>query len=119
MNTATAPADDLRVLLRHCSPSTYLAAVRFRAERDPALLPAILYGIIEHYVARSLRPKLQAPAHEVRLVEDLALDSLTLMELVILVDATLELSLQPDELPRLRTLSDLQHFIAAKLTCPR
>jgi acyl carrier protein len=34
---------------------------------------------------------------------------------VILVEETLQLSLQPDELPRLRTLADLQQFITAKL----
>jgi len=105
---------DLRELLKRCSPSTYTAACRYRQTRDPAYLPAIIYGVIERFVERSLRSKLQAPAEEVRLVEDLALDSLTLTELVILVEETLQLSLQPEELPRLRTLADLQHFIAAK-----
>ena len=113
--SASVPADDLRVLLKRCSPSTYVAASQFRQTRDPAHLPAILYGVIERYVERPLRPKLQAPAEEVRLIADLGLDSLTLTELVILAEETLQLSLQPDELPRLRTLADLHHFIAAKL----
>jgi acyl carrier protein len=106
---------DLRELLKRCSPSTYAAACQYRLTRDPAHLPAILYGVIERFVERPLRPKLQAPADEVRLIEDLALDSLTLTELVILVEETLQLSLQPDELPRLRTLADLHQFIGTKL----
>ncbi len=109
------PADDLRQLLKRCSPSTYAAALQFRQTRDPAHLPAIIYGIIERFVERPLRPQLQAPAESVRLATDLGLDSLTLTELVILVEETLQLSLQPDELPRLRTLADLQQFITAKL----
>lgn len=118
VSTTTAdlsPMSDLRELLKRCSPSTYAAACQYRQTRDPAYLPAIIYGVIERFVERSLRFKLQAPAEEVRLIEDLSLDSLTLTELVILVEDTLQLSLQPDELPRLRTLADLQHFIAAKL----
>ncbi len=127
MPTTTAPvftalsdhpapaADDLRQLLRRCSPSTYAAAFQFRQTRDPAHLPAILYGIIERYVERPLRPKLQAPADTVRLTTDLGLDSLTLTELVILTEETLQLTLTPEELPRLRTLADLHRFIAAKL----
>jgi 3-hydroxyacyl-[acyl-carrier-protein] dehydratase len=110
-----APADDLRQLLKRCSPSTYAAALQFRQTRDPAHLPAIIYGIIERFVERPLRPQLQAPAESVRLATDLGLDSLTLTELVILAEETLQLSLQPDELPRLRTLADLQQFITAKL----
>ena len=106
---------DLHELLKRCSPSTYSAACQYRQTRDPAYLPAVIYGVIERFVERPLRSKLQAPAEEVRLIEDLAIDSLTLTELVILVEDTLQLSLQPDELPRLRTLADLHQFIAAKL----
>jgi acyl carrier protein len=55
------------------------------------------------------------PAEEVRLTADLGLDSLTLTELVILIEETLQLTVAPEELPRLRTLADLHDFIAAKL----
>ena len=112
---APAPADDLRSLLKRCSPPTYTAALNYRRTRDPAHLPAIVFGIIERYVERPLRPRLQMPAEEIRLTADLGLDSLTLTELVILIEETLQLTLAPEELPRLRTLADLHRFIAAKL----
>ena len=111
----SAPADDLRSLLKRCSPPTYTAALNYRRTRDPAHLPAIVFGIIERYVERPLRPRLQMPAEEIRLTADLGLDSLTLTELVILIEETLQLTLAPEELPRLRTLADLHRFIAAKL----
>ena len=114
-DTAPAPADDLRSLLKRCSPPPYNAALNYRRTRDPAHLPAIVFGIIERYVERPLRPRLQMPAEEIRLTADLGLDSLTLTELVILIEETLQLTLAPEELPRLRTLADLHRFIAAKL----
>ena len=114
-DTAPTPADDLRSLLKRCSPPTYTAALNYRRTRDPAHLPAIVFGVIERFVERPLRPRLQMPAEEVRLTADLGLDSLTLTELVILIEETLQLTLAPEELPRLRTLADLHRFIAAKL----
>lgn len=106
---------DLRELLKRCSPSTYAAAYQYRQSRDPAHLPAIIYGVIERFVERPLRTKLQAPAEEVRLVEDLALDSLTLTELVVLAEDVLQVPLSPEEPPPLRTLADLQHYLTLKL----
>jgi acyl carrier protein len=114
-DTTSAPANDLRSLLKRCSPPTYTAALNYRRTRDHAHLPAILFGIIERYVERPLRSRLQMPAEEIRLTADLGLDSLTLTELVILIEETLQLTLAPEELPRLRTLADLHSFIAAKL----
>ena len=111
----TSSAEELRLLLKRCSPSTYAAAFEFRRTRDPAHLPAIIYGIIERYVERPLRPHLQAPAEDVRLVADLGLDSLTLTELVVLAEEVLQVPLSPEEPPPLRTLADLQHYLSLKL----
>lgn len=110
-----APLDPLRVLLRHCSPSTYAAARQFRLTRDPNLVPAILYGVIERFVERPQRAILQRPAEEVRLAEDLGLDSLTLIELLVLAEDTLQMPLSVEDPPPLRTLADLQHYLALKL----
>jgi len=106
---------DLRILLRRCSPSTYAAACQFRQTRDHDLLPAIIFGVIERYVDRPSRPKLQGPAENVRLSEDLGLDSLTVLELVVLAEDTLQVPLSVEEPPPLRTLADLQHYLTLKL----
>jgi 3-hydroxyacyl-[acyl-carrier-protein] dehydratase len=106
---------DLRILLRRCSPSTYAAACAFRQTRDPDLLPAIIFGLVERYVDRLSHSKLQGPAEEVRLSEDLGLDSLSVMELVVLAEDTLQAPLSVEEPPPLHTLADLQHYLSLKL----
>ncbi len=108
----------LRETLKRCSPATFAAVRAFRATGDYAHLPAIVTGVIERFVERELREKLlsadPAPA-ELRLIEDLGLDSLTLMEIVILTEDVLPVTINNDELRHLRTLGDVQSFITAKL----
>ena len=116
---ATAEATDeaaLRETLKRCSPATLAAARAFRATGDPAHLPLIVVGVIERFVERRLREKLAAPSSDtLRLIEDLGLDSLTLMEIVILTEDILPLSIGNDELRPLRTVGDVKNFITQKL----
>jgi 3-hydroxyacyl-[acyl-carrier-protein] dehydratase len=108
--------EDLRAALKRCSPATYYAACKFRATGDITQLPAIITGVVERYVDRELRPKLQEPScGALRLREDLGLDSLTMMEVVMLAEEVLHLSISNEELTQLRTLGDVQRFMAAKL----
>ncbi len=124
-NTTTAPAADvqtaetpeqaLRNSLKRCSPATVEAALQFRISRDPALVPVIVIGIIERYVEPDLRPKLRDNTDDVRLIEDLGIDSLTMMEVVILTEEVLQVQIQNDELRNLRTVGDIKVFIDCKL----
>lgn len=107
--------DDLREALKRCSPSTYYAACKFRHSGDATQLPAIVLGVIERYVDRDLRAKLQADPDPLRLREDLGLDSLTLMEVVMLAEDVLGLSISNDELTALRTVGDVQRFMLAQV----
>lgn len=82
------PSDDahLRETLKRCSPATLEAVRAFRTSGNFTLLPTIVTGVIERFVERELRAKLAAPGPDLRLIEDLGLDSLTLMEIVILTE---------------------------------
>ena len=51
-----------------------------------------------------------------RLFEDLGIDSLTMMEIVILVEETLNISFDNNELRDLRTLEDIQSYMDSKAT---
>jgi acyl carrier protein len=107
--------DHLREALKRCSPATYYAACKFRQTRDAAQLPIIIVGVIERYVEREAREKLQQKPEALRLREDLGLDSLTMMEVVMLAEEVLSISVSNEELTQLRTLGDVQRFMAAKL----
>jgi acyl carrier protein len=117
VNNHPAPEDhpDLREALKRCSPATYYAACRFRQTGHPEHLHAVMLGIVERYVDRDARPKLQAPDGALRLREDLGLDSLTMMEIVMLAEEVFPLSVSNAELTRLCTWGDVRSFFEAKL----
>lgn len=122
-SSALTPLDEphLRETLKRCSPATLEAALAFRATGDSAHLPAIITGVIERFVERSLREKLApsadgpAASGDLRLIQDLGLDSLTMMEIVILTEDVLPVTINNDELRHLRTLGDLHVFLDCKL----
>ena len=114
---AFTSADDtaLREALKRCSPPTYEAARRYRITGDTTQLSSIVLGVFERYIERDLRPKLRHPASDLLLTDDLGIDSLTMMEIVLLAEEVLQIAITSDELIRLRTLDDAQRFIAAKV----
>lgn len=122
MSTDTPPPEDdpvLRETLKRCSPATYYAACKFRANGDPDALRAVVLGVVERFADRERRPLLQADAATVgalRLREDLGLDSLTMMEVVMIAEDVLRITISNEELTRLRTLGAVQTFIVEKAT---
>lgn len=128
--------DHLREALKRCPPTTFEAVRAFRATGDYAHLPTIVTGVIARFVERELREKFLlspsvgtpspspafadtntavAPTAQLRLVEDLGLDSLTMMEIVILTEDVFPVTINNDELRHLRTLGDVTQFIECKL----
>ncbi|MBL9199935.1 MAG: acyl carrier protein [Opitutaceae bacterium] len=123
MNTDSTPApqDDpaLRETLKRCAPATYYAACKFRQSGSPADLRLLVTGVIERFVKRGNRAALAAGDDTLRLREDLGLDSLTMMEIVMLAEEVLPLTVANDELASLRTVGDVQTFIARKVAAAR
>jgi len=110
----------LRDALKRCSASTREAAFAFRRTRCVDHLPAIIHGLIEHYVERGARAKLKGSDDGLRLIEDLAIDSLTMLEIVFLAEDVLQITIDNEELRPFRTVGDIKRFITGKLgTAPR
>ena len=101
----------LREALRRCPVYAYQAACRFRRTGNPDYVPAVLHGIIERFVDPELRPRLQQSADELRLQEDLGLDSLTLMEVIMLAEDVLQVCINSHDLRELRTLGQIKQYI--------
>ena len=112
-----APEDEvaLREALKRCSPSTFEAAIQYRKTNNPEHVPAVVIGVIERFVEPDLRVKLKDADDDLRLIEDLGIDSLTMMEIVILVEDVLQMSINNDELRNLRTVGDVKTFIDCKI----
>ncbi len=110
-------AAEIRAALKRCRPETIDAALRFRESGDVAEVPVIVYGIVDRHLAPEVSQKLDL--HHVdegtRLVEDLGIDSLTMLEIVLSIEETMAMHIENEELKDLRTLGDVKTFIGRKL----
>jgi 3-hydroxyacyl-[acyl-carrier-protein] dehydratase len=105
----------LRDSLRRCSPETVAAAIAYRQTSDTQFLPVVISGIFERYVEPDIRARLTAPhSDELRVIEDLAIDSLTLMEIVMLVEEIGGVVIANEELRQLRTLGNIKTFVECR-----
>lgn len=114
---ALTPAEvaELEQALKRCSPATLAAACRFRSTGDVEHLRPVIAGVLERYVERDLRPRLQNSDDSLRLIEDLGIDSLTMLEVVLLTEDILQISVSNEELKQLRTLGDIRQFLTRKV----
>ena len=99
---------------RDCG-ATGLPAGNFIAIDRLEYLPSAILGIFTHYVEPALRLKLHETAHDLRLAEDLGLDSLSLMEVMIRVEDLLHVTINDRELREFHTVGDVLSYIERKV----
>jgi len=75
----------------------------------------IVLGIIDRHLEPDQREVFKNADDSLRLYEDLGLDSLTMLEIVMLVEQTLQLSIDNEELRDLRTIGDVKQYLDAKV----
>lgn len=107
---------NLRDSLKRCSPECIEAAVTFRKTGDAGQLNIIILGLLERFMDPEMRPKLAQPqADSLKILEDLGVDSLTMVEMVMLVEETLGLTVDNTELRGIKTVGDIKKFVAQKV----
>ena len=107
--------DELTELLKRCSPETLRAAISFRKSKDVNQIETIVLGIIDRHLEPDQREVFKEADDNFRLYEDLGLDSLTMLEIVMLVEQTLQVSIDNEELRDLRTIGDVKQYLDAKV----
>jgi len=107
--------EQLNEAMRRCPPDAVAAALAFQTSREPALIPAIVLGIIERFVEPDMRPKVSAANDETRLFDDLGIESLMMVEIVMTIEEVLQVSAPDDELRSLRTIGDVKKYLDAKI----
>lgn len=107
--------EELAELLKRCSPDTLQAAVSFRKSKDFSEIETIVLGIIDRHLEPEQREVFKDADDSFRLYEDLGLDSLTMLEIVMLVEQTLQVSIDNEELRDLRTIGDVKLYLEAKV----
>lgn len=120
MTKSFGPEDEstLRETLKRCSAATFEAAREFRRTGNPAHLPAIVHGVIERYVKRDLHDRFQRDSDDLLLNAHLGLDSLTLIEIVMVAEDVFQISICNEDLRPLRTVGDVRRFIEVRLRGP-
>ena len=116
MNPDSNPTveEDLKDLLKRCPPGTYEAALAFRNSKDIDQVEPIVMGIIDRHLEPDQREILNNSDENLRMYEDLGMDSLTMLEIVMLVEQTLQVSIDNEELKDLRTIGDVKAYLQAK-----
>ena len=115
INLSTAEIEAIKDSLRRCTPETIEAAIEYRSSKNSEVVPTIVTGIIERFLEPELKPMMQKGDDSLALFDDLGVDSLTMMEIVILVEETIGISVENEELRELRTIADVKNFIGTKL----
>ena len=110
-NTEQEMAD----LLKRCSPDTLAAAIKFRESKDIQEIEPIVLGIIDRHLEPEQKGVFKNADDGTRFYEDLGLDSLTMLEIIMLVEQTLEISIDNEELKDLRTIGDVKEYLDAKV----
>lgn len=109
-HTESSTADDFSSLLRRCSQPAQQAARRYRQTRQPSEVPTIVKGVISHYVEQDRLSLLEQPTDDLRLIEDLGLDSLSMIEISMTLEDAFEITLSENQLRKLETLGDVNNF---------
>lgn len=113
MSEPSAREQELRETLKRCSEATVHAALEYQKEPRVELIPTIVFGIVERFVDPEVRPRL-AEGDQIRLMEDLGIDSLLMVEIVMTTEEVLNLTIENEELAHLRSLGDVKRYLAAK-----
>jgi acyl carrier protein len=104
-----------RELLRGYPPGTVEAAEGFFRAADSGALDQLLDGVLLHHLApKPDRPPFATVSPDARLVEDIGVDSLAMVEMVFLLEELLGAKFPDEELRRLQTLADLRAAVRAK-----
>lgn len=115
MSVPNSRRAEITSALKRCSAQTIEAALRFQETRNPADVSAVVYGILERELPEEAAGTLANAPGTSRLVEDIGLDSLGLMEAVMSVEEVLGITIDNSELRKVATLEDLNGFIRQKL----
>jgi acyl carrier protein len=123
MNEVSAPASNRRGeiihTMRRCKAEAVEAAVRFQDTRSPADVEPVVHGLIAREMPDEKAIDLATVPGSTRLIEDLGLDSLGLMEIVMAAEEVFGITIENHELRSIRTMEQLNGFVAIKLAEPK
>jgi 3-hydroxyacyl-[acyl-carrier-protein] dehydratase len=103
--------DNFRETLKRCPEGTLGALLRYRKEGNLEDLNEFLLGCIKRHTDSEYHPLLNAGKPDISFIDDLGIDSMTMMEIVMMVEECLGIQIENQDLMNVRTLGDLNGFL--------
>ena len=119
MNPENFTSEDeaaLRDALKRCSEQTIEKAVEFRKTGNSELVGPVVRGLIERFLEPEKRGALKSASDSTKMIEDLGLDSLTMVEIVLAVEDAIGMSIDNEDIQKLTTLGDIKSYIKEKVS---
>jgi acyl carrier protein len=110
------PEDKLRERLEAFPPEFRELVLGYRRRPAPELLDRIAHGILAFHGGETFEKKFAEKQGDVRLLEDLGFDSLSLVDISFQAEEFLGIIIQLEDFPQIRTLREMQAFLRAKAT---
>lgn len=112
---SSAPPDRIRQLLRGFPEAAIDACRRFEDTGSLAAFDEALSRIVQHHLDKPPATDVASLPGSTRLVEDLGLDSLTMVEMVFLFEDLFSTKIPPEDLTKVVTLEDLRTLLKTRL----
>jgi acyl carrier protein len=107
--------EQIRADLLGYPPPCVVAALRFHEQRDLESLFAMLPGMIEFHLPAGTAKPPAILTDDLRLGQDLGLDSLALTEMAFVMDDLFGIPIETREMAGVQTVGDLKAFLIRKL----
>ena len=107
--------NELKDLLKRCPSGTFESLILYLEKRDPAALEAFIVGVLKRHIEPEYEQLLDGEHAGIRFIDDLGIDSMGMMEIVMMVEECLDIQLENRELMQIQTFSDLDTYIRGQL----
>jgi 3-hydroxyacyl-[acyl-carrier-protein] dehydratase len=107
--------EEFRDLLKRCPEGTMDALLTYRETNSPEALNTFLIGCIKRHAEDEYHDTLDSGGREVSFIDDLGIDSMTMMEIVMMVESCLDIQIDNQDLMSVRTLGDLDAYLKKTL----
>lgn len=105
---------EIKETLLHCPEGTLEALVDFRASGSVESLTTFVKGAMIRHLDPDQAASLETATPQSRFIDDLGIDSLTMTEIVIMIEECLDIAIPNEDLMELETLGGLHEYLTAR-----
>ena len=101
--------------LKRCPEGTFDALLRYRETGSVDPLNTFLIGCIVRHTEPEYHALLEGENSEVSFIDDLGIDSMTMMEIVMMAEECLEIQIDNEDLMNISTIGELNSYLTKAL----